>query len=65
MFGTSFAYVTTGIITPMFMGPPPVTPAVAALALAKAATIVGLFVYLCGLALSFFLPEPKGEALPE
>jgi MFS family permease len=65
MLGTSFAYVTTGIVAPMLMGPPPVPPAAAALALAKAAAIVGLTVYVCGLVSSFFLPEPKGEELPE
>jgi len=33
--------------------------------LAVAATIVGTFVYAAGLICSFFLPEPKGDALPE
>jgi hypothetical protein len=33
--------------------------------LATAAAMVALFVYAAGFALSFFLPEPKGEALPE
>ena len=33
--------------------------------LATAAAAVALFVYAAGFALSFFLPEPKGEALPE
>jgi len=27
--------------------------------------VVGAFVYVCGFALSFFLPEPKGEELPD
>jgi hypothetical protein len=33
--------------------------------LAFAATVVGTFVYLAGLICSFFLPEPKGDDLPE
>jgi hypothetical protein len=41
------------------MGGPP------AVALAKAAALVAALVYLCGFLLSFKLPEPKGEALPE
>jgi MFS family permease len=58
MLGTSFAYVTTAIVQPMMSGPPP-------MALAKAATLVAAFVYAGGFLLSFLLPEPKGEALPE
>ena len=58
MLGTSFAYVTTAIVQPLMSGPPPI-------ALAKAAALVGLVVYVCGVISSFFLPEPKGEALPE
>jgi MFS family permease len=57
MLGTSFAYVTTQL-QPSFAGPPHVQ-------LAMAAATVAAFVYLAGLTLSFFLPEPKGEALPE
>jgi hypothetical protein len=30
-----------------------------------AAASVALFVYLAGFIASFWLPEPKGEALPE
>jgi hypothetical protein len=58
MLGTSFAYVTTAIVFPLMSGPPPV-------ALATSAALVGLFVYVCGVICSFFLPEPKGEELPE
>jgi MFS family permease len=57
MLGTSFAYVTTSLATAIG-GAPHVQ-------LALAATIVALFVYVGGFVLSFFLPEPKGEALPE
>ena len=45
-------------LAPIMAGAPP-------LQLAKAATIVAAFVYAAGLALSFFLPEPKGSDLPE
>ena len=58
MLGTSFAFVTTSLLAPIMVGAPP-------LQLAKAATIVAAFVYAAGFALSFFLPEPKGTALPE
>ena len=58
MLGTSFAYVTTAIVQPMMSGPPPV-------ALAKAATLVAAFVYACGFLLSFKLPEPRSQALPD
>jgi len=57
MLGTSFAYVTTQI-TPHLSGPPHVQ-------LAKAAAGVALLVYALGFMTSFFLPEPKSEALPE
>jgi MFS family permease len=58
MIGTSFAYLTVSVIAPMLSGPPYVQ-------LATAAAYVGAFVYLAGFVLSFFLPEPKGAALPE
>jgi MFS family permease len=58
MLGTSFAYVTTAVVQPMMSGPPPV-------ALAKAATLVAAFVYACGFLLSFKLPEPRSQALPD
>ena len=57
MIGTSFAYVTTTLASSLG-GPPHVQ-------LATAAASVALFVYVAGLVLSFFLPEPKSEALPE
>jgi MFS family permease len=58
MIGTFFAFVTTGILVPMMSGSPPEQ-------LAKAAVLVAGFVYTCGFALSFALPEPKGDKLPE
>ena len=57
MLGTSFAYVTTTLASSLG-GAPHVQ-------LAMAAAMVGLFVYVGNIALSFFLPEPKSEALPE
>jgi MFS family permease len=57
MIGTSFAYVTTTLQNSM-SGPPYVQ-------LAMAAASVGLFVYAAGVLASFFLPEPKSEALPD
>ena len=57
MIGTSFAYVTTTLASSL-AGPPHVQ-------LAMAAASVALFVYAAGLVLSAFLPEPKGQALPE
>jgi hypothetical protein len=57
MLGTGFAFMTTTLTT-MMSGPPHV-------ALAKAATITASIVYLGGVALSFFLPEPKSEQLPD
>ena len=58
MLGTSFAYVTTAIVAPLMSGS-------AAAQLASAAGFVALFVYVCGFALSFVLPEPESEELPE
>ena len=57
MIGTSFAYVTT-TLQDFLTGPPYVQ-------LAMAAASVGAFVYIGGVLMSFVLPEPKGEALPE
>jgi hypothetical protein len=57
MLGTSFAFVATTLASNLSGAPFVQT--------AKAAAIVSAFVYVCGLALSFFLPEPKGEALPD
>jgi MFS family permease len=58
VLGTSFAYVTVSILAPMMSGP-------LFAQLATAAAYVGAFVYVVGVALSFFLPEPKGDQLPE
>jgi hypothetical protein len=58
MLGTSAAFVTTTLATSM----PGATPSVK---LAYAAAIVGLSVYVIGFVTSFFLPEPKGEDLPD
>jgi MFS family permease len=57
MIGTSFAYVTT-TLQDYLPGAPHVQ-------LAMAAASVGAFVYIGGVLMSFVLPEPKGEALPE
>jgi MFS family permease len=58
MLGTGFAFVTAQLVNVMPGATPP-------LRLAYAATIVVTFVYAAGLVCSFFLPEPKGEELPE
>jgi hypothetical protein len=58
MMGTGFAFVTTQLTNVMPGATPPTR-------LAYAAALVGLFVYLTGLIVSRWLPEPKGEALPE
>jgi hypothetical protein len=57
MLGTSFAYVTTTLQSNL-SGAPHVQ-------LAMAAAIVAAAVYVGGVAMSFHLPEPKGDALPE
>ena len=57
MLGTGFAFVTLTLST-YLSGPPHVQ-------LATAAAMVAAFVYVVGFALSFYLPEPKGEELPE
>jgi MFS family permease len=57
MLGTAFAYVTTTMATRL-SGPPHIQ-------LATAAACVAAFVYVAGFGLSFLLPEPRGEALPE
>jgi MFS family permease len=58
MIGTSAAFVTTTLATSM----PGVTPSVK---LAWAAALVGFAVYAVGFAASFFLPEPRAQALPD
>jgi len=57
MIGTGFAFVAAQLSSTL-SGPPHVQ-------LAKSAAIVAAFVYVCGLALSTVLPEPKQETLPE
>jgi MFS family permease len=57
MLGCGFAYLTSTLSTSM-SGPPHAQ-------LASAAAIVAAAVYAGGFALSFFLPEQAGEALPE
>jgi hypothetical protein len=58
MIGTGFAFVTTQVAN--------VTPGTTAqLRLAYAAAIVAFGVYLAGFITSWWLPEPKGQALPE
>ena len=58
MLGTGFAFVTTQL-TNYMPGPTPQAR------LAYAAAAVGFGVYLAGFIVSFWLPEPKGEKLPE
>jgi len=58
MLGTSAAFVTTTLATSMPGGSPSVK-------LAYAAAAVGLAVYVIGTVACFFLPEPKGEELPD
>jgi MFS family permease len=57
MVGTSFAFVSTTIASQL-VGAPYIQTA-------QAAAIVGLLCCVIGLALSFRLPEPKGQALPD
>ena len=58
MLGTGFAFVTTQLTNVMPGATPPTR-------LAYAAAVVAFGVYLAGFLVSWFLPEPKGEALPE
>ena len=58
MIGTSAALITTQLVGLM-------PGATASTRLAYAAAIVGTAAYLIGFAASFWLPEPKSEALPE
>jgi hypothetical protein len=58
MIGTGFAFVTTQLVNVV----PGDTPNAR---LALAAAMVAVFVYSAGLILSFFLPEPVGDSLPE
>jgi hypothetical protein len=58
MIGTMFAAVSVGLSTLMPRDTYPEQ-------LAMAAALVGLTVYTVGVICSFFLPEPKSEALPD
>lgn len=58
MLGTGFAFVTTQLTNVMPGATPPTR-------LAYAAALVGFGVYLAGFITSWWLPEPKGDKLPE
>jgi MFS family permease len=58
MLGTSFAFITTQLVNVM----PGTAPSTR---LAYASAMVVTFVYAGGLITSLFLPEPKGDQLPE
>ncbi|MBI2929361.1 MAG: MFS transporter [Verrucomicrobia bacterium] len=58
MFGTSAAFLTANLVAPRLAG-------TTFEQVATAAAIVGTAVFVIGLALSFFLPEPKTEPMPE
>ena len=58
MIGTSAAFATTTLVGAMQQGSP-------AEKLGRAAALVGLAVYVIGVAASFFLPEPKRQELPD
>jgi hypothetical protein len=59
MLGTSAAFVTTNLLAPVMPGASTFEK------VALAAALVALLVYLTGTILCFFLPEPKGEDLPD
>jgi MFS family permease len=66
MLGTSFAMVTSQLALVMPAGEGAPNPAAAdALKMAAAATLVGTTVYVLNIILSFWLPEPESEVLPE
>lgn len=66
MIGTSFAMVTSQLALVMPVNTGDATPAVAdAMKMAAAATLVGTAVYAGNIILSFFLPEPERETLPD
>jgi MFS family permease len=56
MIGTSAAVLTTNVVAPLMPGETQFVQ------VATAAAVVGGGVYLIALVLSFFLPEPRGEA---
>jgi MFS family permease len=60
MIGTSAAFLTTNIIAPLLtVGSNPFEK------VAYAAGVTGLLVFGIGFLVSFFLPQPPGESLPE
>lgn len=59
MIGTSAAFVTTNFLAPMMPGSTTFSQ------VACGAAVMALLVYGVGLLASFWLPEPKDEALPE
>jgi MFS family permease len=66
MLGTSFAMVTSqlALVMPVSTGSAPAAVA-DAMKMAAAATLVGTAVYVINIVLSFWLPEPQHEELPE
>ena len=64
MIGTSFALITSLLSTVMPAGDK-TGPVADAVRMAAAAAVVGTSLYLLNIILSFFLPEPQTEALPE
>ena len=66
MLGTSFALVTTqlALVMPVDTGSAP-APVADATKMAAAALIVGTAVYIGNIILSFWLPEPQQDELPE
>jgi len=66
MIGTSFAFVTSLLSTVMPVDTGGASPAGAdAIKMAAAATVVGTVVYVANFILSFWLPEPEQDTLPE
>jgi MFS family permease len=66
MIGTSFAMVTSQLALWMPINTGQAPPNVAdAMRMAVAATLVGTSVYIANIVLSFWLPEPQQDALPE
>jgi MFS family permease len=66
MIGTSFAMLTSQLALVMPVGSDAPNPAISdALKVAAAATLVGTAVYVVNIILSFWLPEPQHDELPE
>jgi MFS family permease len=66
MIGTSFAFVASLLSGVMPVDTTGLTPAAAdATKMAAAATLIGTGVYLANIILSFWLPEPAQDALPD